>query len=82
MTIASKDTNDHPVINPAWMTHPGDMEIMVQAFQRVREWVDASGIAIEEYEPGADVGTDAQIVEWIRDNGSLIYHPTSSCEWT
>lgn len=55
---------------------------MVQAFKRVREWVDASGIAIEAYEPSVDVMTDAQIVEWIRDNGSLIYHPTSSCEWS
>ncbi|KAI4201024.1 MAG: hypothetical protein LQ346_002266 [Caloplaca aetnensis] len=79
MTIASNDTNDHPVIDPAWMTHPGDIEMMVQAFKRVREWVDASGIAIEAYEPSVDVMTDAQIVEWIRDNGSLIYHPTSSC---
>ncbi|KAI4264550.1 MAG: hypothetical protein L6R42_000353 [Xanthoria sp. 1 TBL-2021] len=79
MTISSNNTNDHPLINPAWMTHPGDMEVAVQAFKRVQQWVNASGIAIAAYEPSADVRTDAQIVEWIRENGSLIYHPTSSC---
>ncbi|KAL9026071.1 MAG: hypothetical protein Q9196_005208 [Gyalolechia fulgens] len=72
MTIVSNDTNDHPVIDPAWMTHPGDMEMMVQAFKRVREWVNASGVAIEEYGSSADVRTDAQIVEWIRENGGAM----------
>ncbi|CAO1597621.1 hypothetical protein XANCAGTX0491_001428 [Xanthoria calcicola] len=80
MTISSNDTNDRPIINPAWMTHPGDMEVAVQAFKRVREWATASGIATAAaYNPSADVRTDAQIVDWIRENGNLIYHPTSSC---
>lgn len=62
------------------MTHPGDMEMGVQAVKRVREWANASGVAVGAFEPGEEVRSDREVEEWIRENGNLIYHPTSSCE--
>ena len=50
----------------------------------VWERATVSGIATAPaaaYEPSADARTDAQIVDWILENGNLIYHPTSSCKY-
>ncbi|KAI4233070.1 MAG: hypothetical protein L6R40_007193 [Gallowayella cf. fulva] len=55
------------------------MEMGVQAVKRVREWANASGVAVGAFEPGEEVRSDREVEEWIRENGNLIYHPTSSC---
>ncbi|KAL9597882.1 MAG: hypothetical protein Q9219_004835 [cf. Caloplaca sp. 3 TL-2023] len=79
LTIASNDTNDHPVINPNWMADNGDIEVALQAVRRVQAWIDASGVATAPFQPDASVQTDDQVIDWIRDNANMIYHPTSSC---
>ena len=60
------------------------MKVAVQALKCVWERATVSGIATAPaaaYEPSADARTDAQIVDWILENGNLIYHPTSSCKY-
>lgn len=79
MTISSNDTNDLPVINPNWMTDSGDLEVALQAVRRVQAWINASGIATAQFQPDSSIQTDNETIEWIKDTGGLIYHPTSSC---
>lgn len=37
VTIISKDTDDHPGVNPAWLTDDRDMEVLFVAFKRLRQ---------------------------------------------
>lgn len=46
----------------------------------MRQFAAASGVEAAEIEPGPDVVTDAQILEWIRDNSVNGYHAACSCE--
>lgn len=34
---------------------------------------------VGEYDPGAKVSTDAELLDYCRERGSTIYHPTSTC---
>ena len=79
MTISSSDNNDDPVINPNWLSNGGDLEVAVQAFKRVVAWVNASGVASAPFLPETFLQTDDQIIQYIKANGNMIFHPTSSC---
>ena len=80
MTVRSADTRDPPIISPNWMLDIGEQELAVQTFHRVREWVAASEIMIDEYQPGTHVQSDSDILEWIKNNANLIYHASASCK--
>ncbi|MFX6315239.1 GMC oxidoreductase, partial [Acinetobacter baumannii] len=34
---------------------------------------------VDEVDPGPRVGTDADLLDYCRERGSTIYHPTSTC---
>jgi len=79
VTIKSADTDDKPLLNPNWLFETADQEVAVQAVRRVREIAAASGVVIEEVAPGPAVQSDAQILKWLQDNASLIYHASATC---
>jgi len=79
MTIRSADTLEPPVISPNWLMDKGDQEQAVAAFQRLRDIAAASGIVESEYQPGANVSTNAEILEWLKENMDLIFHSSSTC---
>lgn len=81
VTITSPDTSVKPVINPNWLSEKADQEVAVQAFRRVREIAGQSGIVVEESDPGPNVQSDADVLRWIQENGSLIYHASATCEF-
>jgi choline dehydrogenase len=35
---------------------------------------------LEEYKPGPAAGTDAELLEFARNNGATIFHPVGSCK--
>ncbi|PTU21756.1 hypothetical protein P175DRAFT_0435924 [Aspergillus ochraceoroseus IBT 24754] len=80
LTIQSADIADPPIISPNWLLDEGDQEQAIAALQRIREIAFNSTIVEEEYLPGSNVTTRAEILEWLKDNMSLIYHATSSCK--
>lgn len=83
VTIKSKDTNDHPIVNPNWLTDPRDMEVLIAGFKRVREMFDTKGaqkgLIGDEVYPGKNVTTDAQIEAIIRRSADTVFHPASTC---
>ncbi len=84
VTIKSKDTFDHPVVNPNWLTDPRDMEVLIAAFKRLRQLfkpkvVQPALIGGEVY-PGEDVATDAQIEANIRRSADTVFHPACTCK--
>ncbi|KAL8676148.1 MAG: hypothetical protein Q9186_007302 [Xanthomendoza sp. 1 TL-2023] len=83
VTITSSDPTDHPLINPNWLTDPADIELAILAFKRVREiwgYMNATTIG-DEYFPGtAAVGTDGEILEFIRRALIQVWHAAGTCK--
>lgn len=83
LTITSPDTNVAPLIDPGFLTVKSDVDILVASVKRVREFyaTDAlqSFVIGDEYFPGANVSTDAQIEEFVRTSFNTIWHATSTC---
>ncbi|PQE06732.1 glucose-methanol-choline oxidoreductase protein [Rutstroemia sp. NJR-2017a BBW] len=81
--IVSKDTNVAPLIDPGFLTVQSDVDIMVAAVKRVRQFyaTDAmqSFVIGDEYYPGANVSTDADIEAFVRESFNTIWHATSTC---
>lgn len=88
MTINSGSNFDAPVINPNWLQDAMDQEIALEAYRRARKAWEAipDGIRLgEEVFPGANVTTDADLLQAIRSVLAPIYHASSSCKsqaWT
>lgn len=83
MTIRSRSMLDKPLINTNWLLDPADQELAVQAYRRAREiwtYFPATGVDVgEEQAPGANVTTDAQLLEYIKEQGvSAIHHGSST----
>ncbi|KAB5555050.1 hypothetical protein GE09DRAFT_1203944 [Coniochaeta sp. 2T2.1] len=72
VTLSSSSASDPPLINMGWLTDPADGEIVVAAFKRLRQvWASADMAAVKvgpEIKPGEAVQTDAEILQWIREN--------------
>jgi choline dehydrogenase-like flavoprotein len=54
----------------------------VEGIKILRKILNAPALkpfVVSEYDPGAKVSTDAEILDYCRDRGSTIYHPTSTC---
>jgi choline dehydrogenase len=84
VTIASKDTNDHPIVNPAWLTDDRDMEVILAAFKRLRALFQTNAVRPmlvgDEVYPGPQVATDAQIMQNIRESADTVFHPACTCK--
>lgn len=82
--LASPHMWDLPTIDPAWLTHPADRELALQGFKRQREiWsilVDLGVAHPEEAFPGPSVQTDAEILEWIGEAMTTVYHAAGTCK--
>ncbi|KAJ8068724.1 hypothetical protein OCU04_002423 [Sclerotinia nivalis] len=83
LTITSPDTNVAPLIDPGFLTEQSDVDIMVASIKRIREFyaTDAlqSFVIGDEYFPGSNVSTDAQIEDFVRTSFNTIWHATSTC---
>ena len=83
VTITSPDTAVHPQINPNFLTDQTDIDVMVAGFKRAREFfaTDAmqSIVIGDEYFPGADVQTDAEIEDAIRHDFNTVWHGACTC---
>ena len=82
VSISSSKMSDPPLINPNWITHPVDQELAIAAFKRSREvWKLMSDITVgEEYLPGPKVQSDADILNFIRQALSPVWHAASTCK--
>lgn len=73
-----------PLIDPNWLADPRDIDVALAGFKRIREiaWtpVLAPVLIGEEAYPGtANVSTEAQIVQQIRENFHSVYHGSCTC---
>ncbi|CAG8039338.1 unnamed protein product [Penicillium nalgiovense] len=84
VTLKSSDTSDLPVINPNWLDDRADQEVVIAMFKRIRQAFQSEAmrpvVIGEEYDPGPQVQSDDQILEFIKDNVMTIWHPSCTCK--
>ena len=82
ISISSSSTGDQPLINPNWLTSQTDIEVVTAGFKRLRKIFGAAlmkGVTIgPEFCPGANVTTDAQILQYIQKAFNTMYHVSST----
>ncbi len=80
--IRSADPDAQPAIRFNFLADAIDQRAMVDGFRMMRKIVDTPAmhaIAGEEFSPGREIGTDDEILHWIRNNSQTAYHPIGTC---
>lgn len=80
VSIASNDTATLPKVTFNYLKTKTDQELAVQGFHRLREWIAATDISLEEITPGKNVTTDESILAYLRQTGSVLYHASCTCK--
>ncbi|KAJ5970945.1 Glucose-methanol-choline oxidoreductase [Penicillium vulpinum] len=82
--LAGPSMNTPPLIDPQWFTDPTDVDLAIQGFKRQRQiWAELAKLGVaehEEYFPGFNVSTDAQILEFIHQSMITVYHASATCK--
>jgi len=83
VTLHTPSPDDPPAIDPAFLTDPYDWEKSLEGFRWGREMLRSEAykpFVVKEYLPSADVRTDAEIREYVRQWAKTDYHPVGSCK--
>ena len=82
VTLRSANPDVEPAIDPAFLTDPYDWEKSLEGFRWGREMLRSRAyrpFVVREYLPGAEVETNAEIREYVRQWAKTDYHPAGSC---
>ncbi|MGH8137850.1 MAG: GMC family oxidoreductase [Steroidobacteraceae bacterium] len=80
--IASNRAADAPLIRPNFLSTQKDIDEVIQGSVLVRKLMQAPAlraITLEETKPGARVSSEADMLQYFRDEAGSIYHPCGSC---
>ncbi len=81
--IVSKDINQHPEINPNYLSTERDCAAMLSALSWQREIFSQSSmaeIAASEIRPGQELQSDEALLQYIQQWSITNYHPVGSCK--
>ncbi|SCZ92618.1 BZ3500_MvSof-1268-A1-R1_Chr5-2g08036 [Microbotryum saponariae] len=84
VTLASADTKVYPKIDPNWITHPGDKAVAIEIYRKIRRIFNTRAFRAvrandEEYYPGLNVTTNAQILQTIQASVQTVWHAACTC---
>jgi choline dehydrogenase-like flavoprotein len=82
VALRSADPTADPLIDPNFLSDPGDLALMVKGVKAARAVLAAAAFGPyrgEELFPGAAVQSDDDIVRFIRRKAESIYHPAGTC---
>ncbi|MBI1385225.1 MAG: choline dehydrogenase [Rhizobiales bacterium] len=80
--LASPDPLSHPLIEPNYLSTAMDQETAVAGLKlsrRIAASPPLAEVVSEEWLPGPDARSDAELLEACRRISQTIYHPTSTC---
>jgi choline dehydrogenase len=80
--IKSSDPRVAPAIQPRYLTSRTDCDTVVAGFKTMRRVMNQKAMRnyiAEERAPGEACQSDADLLAFARDNGTTVYHPTSTC---
>lgn len=82
--LKSNDPFADPLIQPNYLSHDDDLAELLAGYKLGRRIMNTSlmkqaagGI---EVDPGPKTTSDAQLIEYIRNNAETIYHPVGTCK--
>jgi choline dehydrogenase len=81
--LRSANPLDHPLIDPNFCADPYDWQVSIEGFKWGRRILAAesfSPLIKKEYMPGADVQSEEEIKQYIRQWSKTDYHPVGSCK--
>ena len=80
--IKSADPRQPPAIHPNYLATTKDRDTLVAGVKALRRMADAPALKrhiAEEFEPGPQCRSDDDLLDFIRQRGSTVYHPVSTC---
>lgn len=80
--IKSADARAAPAIQPRYLSAPHDRDVMVAGMKLLRRIMGQPAMRryiAEERTPGANCVSDADLLGYMRDTGTTVFHPTSTC---
>src|SRR5580704_11031299 len=81
VTLHTSNPDDPPAIDPAFLTDPYDWEKSLEGFRWGRAMLRSQAFkpfVVKEYLPSAEVRTDKQIRDYVRQWAKTDYHPVGS----
>lgn len=78
----SPDPHQPPAIRPNFLADPIDRETLVAGMREARRIIDQPAMdpyRANELNPGSEVNTEAEWLDFARRNGQTIYHPIGTC---
>ncbi|MBS0325539.1 MAG: choline dehydrogenase [Proteobacteria bacterium] len=81
--IKSRNAKEPPAMQPNYLSAEIDRRTAVAGMKLARRIAAAPGMAPyvkSEYKPGPATATDADLLEFARENGATIFHPTGTCK--
>ena len=82
LELKSADPKDYPLIHPNYLATPLDQQTMIAGVKIARDIAAQPPLSTsitEEHAPGTHVQSDEDLLTWIRDTSTTIYHPTGTC---
>jgi choline dehydrogenase len=82
LRIRSADPSAPPEIRINYLATEVDRTANVEGLKILRKILQAPALksyVAEEFEPGAKISTDEELLNFCRKRGSTVYHPTSTC---
>jgi choline dehydrogenase len=80
--IKSADPASPPAIQPNYMSAAVDRDVMIAGMRLLRNVMGQPAIRryiVEELNPGPRCTSDADLLDYAREKGTTIFHPTSTC---
>ena len=83
VTVKSRDPLEPPALRPNYLTREADCRCAVEAIRFARRLAAAPALQeylSEEYRPGAGTVRDDELLEFARNHGATIFHPSGTCK--
>ena len=83
LRLRSKDPLAPPLIDFGCLSHEDDVQVLLAGVRIGREIVSAAAFDRyrgAEFLPGEHVNSDADLISFVRDFATTIYHPAGSCK--
>ena len=83
ITLKSPDPAAAPAMRPNYLAAETDRRAIVEGLKIARGLLGSQymrGYVASEFKPGETVQTDEQWLQYARENGGTVFHPTSTCK--
>ena len=81
--LRSAEPAEAPLIDPRYLSDLEDQEVLLAGVRMVRDLLNSQPfcrpMGAIEFAPGPDVTSDDELLAYIRDQGSTVFHPVGTC---